>query len=184
MSNAILQGGASGTGSVTLLAPNTNSTQTLTLPDNTGIVLSTATAGVPIGGPAFSVYQSSGQAIPATTATKLLFQVVEFDTNSNFAASRFTPTVAGYYQVNGFVNMSSQTTGAVNVIIYKNGSLYKNGPLGSGTSLGTSAGVSFVVFLNGSTDYIELFVFDSAAFTTNFNVFGTTLSASMVRSAT
>jgi hypothetical protein len=39
MSNAILQGGASGTGSVTLLAPNTNSTQTLTLPDATGTVL-------------------------------------------------------------------------------------------------------------------------------------------------
>lgn len=36
MSNAILQGGASGSGSVTLLAPNTNSTQTLTLPDATG----------------------------------------------------------------------------------------------------------------------------------------------------
>lgn len=46
MSNAILQGGASGTGSVTLLAPNTNSTQTLTLPDNTGTLVGTASTGV------------------------------------------------------------------------------------------------------------------------------------------
>lgn len=36
MSSAILQGGASGTGSVTVLAPNTNSNRTLTLPDSTG----------------------------------------------------------------------------------------------------------------------------------------------------
>jgi hypothetical protein len=36
MSSAILQGGASGTGSVTLLAPNTNSNQTITMPDTTG----------------------------------------------------------------------------------------------------------------------------------------------------
>ena len=45
MSNAVLQGGASGTGSVTLLAPNTNSTQTLTLPDVTATVI-TDSAGI------------------------------------------------------------------------------------------------------------------------------------------
>jgi hypothetical protein len=45
MSNAAIQGGASGTGSVTLLAPNTNTDRTLTLPDATGNVLaSTATS--------------------------------------------------------------------------------------------------------------------------------------------
>jgi len=39
MSSAILQGSATGTGSVTLAAPVTNSNQTLTLPDATGTVL-------------------------------------------------------------------------------------------------------------------------------------------------
>jgi len=39
MSNTILQGSTTGTGSVTLVAPNTNLTQTLTLPDATGTVL-------------------------------------------------------------------------------------------------------------------------------------------------
>jgi hypothetical protein len=42
MSKAILQGGASGAGSVTLLAPNTASTQTLTLPDSTGTLATSA----------------------------------------------------------------------------------------------------------------------------------------------
>ena len=38
MSSAILQGGASGTGTMTLLAPNTNSNQTITMPDTTGTI--------------------------------------------------------------------------------------------------------------------------------------------------
>ena len=46
MSNLIAQGNATGTGSLTLLAPPTNSTQVLTLPDNTGTLVSTASTGV------------------------------------------------------------------------------------------------------------------------------------------
>lgn len=38
MSSAILQGSATGTGSVTLLAPVTNATRTITLPDSTGVI--------------------------------------------------------------------------------------------------------------------------------------------------
>lgn len=45
MSSLIPSGGASGTGSVTLLAPNTNSNQTITLPDSTGTVA--LTSGLP-----------------------------------------------------------------------------------------------------------------------------------------
>jgi hypothetical protein len=45
MSSAILQGGATGTGSVTILAPNTNSNQILTLPDATGTIVTNKTAG-------------------------------------------------------------------------------------------------------------------------------------------
>ena len=39
MSNIAVQGGATGTGTVTLLAPVTNTDRTLTLPDATGTVL-------------------------------------------------------------------------------------------------------------------------------------------------
>ena len=46
MSLIAMQGGATGTGTVTLLAPPTNSTQVLTLPDNTGTLVSTASTGV------------------------------------------------------------------------------------------------------------------------------------------
>jgi len=43
MSSIIMQGGASGTGSMNILAPNTNSTQIITIPDVTGnFIVSTA----------------------------------------------------------------------------------------------------------------------------------------------
>lgn len=41
MSNAALQGGAGGTGTVTVLAPSTNSNRTITLPDATGTLAGT-----------------------------------------------------------------------------------------------------------------------------------------------
>jgi hypothetical protein len=44
MSLIAMQGGATGTGTVTLLAPITNTNQTLTLPDATGTVLAGTTS--------------------------------------------------------------------------------------------------------------------------------------------
>ena len=45
MSSAILQGSASGSGSITLLAPVTNSNQTISLPDVTGTMLTNKSTG-------------------------------------------------------------------------------------------------------------------------------------------
>jgi hypothetical protein len=45
MSNVVITGNASGTGDFTIAAPNSNTDRTLTLPDETGTVLSTATTG-------------------------------------------------------------------------------------------------------------------------------------------
>ena len=61
-------------------------------------------AGVAGNGPAFSAYQSTQQTgISSATFTKVNFQTEEFDTNSNFASSTFTPTIAGYYQINSVI---------------------------------------------------------------------------------
>jgi hypothetical protein len=82
MSLVAISGNASGTGTLTIAAPNTNSNYTLTLPAATGTLISTAStfAGT---GPAFSAYQSSAQTF-FNTWTKIQFQTEEFDTNSNF----------------------------------------------------------------------------------------------------
>ena len=56
-----------------------------------------------IGGvewPAFSAYSNTAQTFVNGVEQKVTFAVENWDTNNNFASSRFTPTVAGYYQLN------------------------------------------------------------------------------------
>ena len=116
-----------------------------------------------VNGPAFSVYASANQSCTATTATKIQLNTKLFDTNTNFDATtnyRFTPTVAGYYQLNGGVAWTNTVTNNSQVycMIYKNGSLAFYGNILSGvvvTNLLTT--VSGLVYLNGSTDYVELY---------------------------
>jgi len=111
--------------------------------------------------PAFSAYKSSNQSISSSTSTKIVFDTEEYDINSNYdtSTSRFTPTVAGYYQVNlscdCAANSSTFTRNTLSV--FKNGSNYKtSGGIVSGTSSTEFIGnISTLVYLNGSTDYIE-----------------------------
>lgn len=117
----------------------------------------TATQGVG-GTPAFSAYQSSAQsALTSNTWTKILYQTEEFDTNSNYdtSTSRFTPTVAGYYQVNASVFWPATTTFS-GVRIYKNGSSAKQGQWSGSASAGNAV-VSALIYMNGSTDYLEIY---------------------------
>ena len=119
------------------------------------VQLNGATINKVTSAPAFSAYQSTLQTISATTYTKINFQSEDFDTNSNYSTTnmRFTPTVAGYYQIYGGVNMDSAGN-SLQVVLYKNGVDHKflfnsSAPGGWGTAM---------VNLNGSTDYVELFV--------------------------
>ena len=107
--------------------------------------------------PAFSAYMSAAQTFTAVTWTKIVFDTEEFDTNSNYDITnyRFTPTVAGYYQVNIGFKVESVTSRGV-VALYKNGDYYKFGDDIQGTYLRNITG-SFLVYLNGSTDYIEAY---------------------------
>ena len=109
-----------------------------------------------IQGPAFSAYKSSNQTISASTFTKITFDVEEFDTNNNFASSRFTPTVAGYYQINADVNFAPINDSLI--VIYKNGTAYKWGTYTT-AGVGPSMIASSLVYLNGSTDYVEIYVY-------------------------
>jgi hypothetical protein len=134
--------------------------------------------------PAFSAYQSSAQSLTANTITKLQYQTEEFDTANCFDSTtnyRFTPTVAGYYQVNGAYVASTNRTYNV-LYVYKNGSNYKMGQAGNNTSgLGTS--VSVLVYLNGSTDYVELYGFTGVTQNTSANANETWFQAVLVRGA-
>ena len=127
-------------GSLSIQAADGASDNTLTLPAVTGgNIVTTADSGtitqgmigsgVAGSGPAFSAYMTNGSAgisTGAATFTKIILDTEEFDTASCFDSStnyRFTPTVAGYYQINAAVtyDVPASTAGA-GAVIYKNGS--------------------------------------------------------------
>jgi hypothetical protein len=78
MSKVAITGNASGTGTLTIAAPNTNTDRTLTLPDNTGTMMLTNTAVAKSQLPAGSV-----------------LQVVEGSTDTSVAVSTTTYTDTG-----------------------------------------------------------------------------------------
>jgi len=186
MSKLQVQGNASGTGIVTLAAPNTNSNITLTLPAAAGTVLTTATSGVPIGGPAFSAYTGGNQSLTSLVSTKLAINTEIFDTNSNYDPTnyRFTPNVAGYYQLSVSVGIASNATSYfMDVSIFQNGSQYLGQPLfgggGNGTAFYRGSG-AIVVYANGTTDYFEIYGLCSQTQNTASCFF----SGALIRSAT
>ncbi len=150
-------------GSVEIVAPVTASTYTQTLPANNGTILTTATGGIPISGPAFSAYSSNAQSINSGVTAKIQLNVEVFDTNGNFDPTtnyRFTPTVAGYYQINGQIALNGSAAGYARVAIFKNGSNYSEGSSApNNTITGAESTVSTLVYMNGSTDYVELYCY-------------------------
>lgn len=209
MSKIALSGNASGTGTLTIAAPNTSTDRTLTLPDNTGTVISTGStavvtnamlaAGVAGNGPAFAAYLSSDQTgLSNYSNTRVTFQTEEFDTAGAFnntgstvgsaPAYSFNPQVAGYYQVNWCIQVPLPSSTALALgNLYKNGNAYKSGSvsLGNGSTYPTSTG-SCLVYLNGSTDYVTVQAWgyqNGATFNIQNGVDRTFFSAAFVRSA-
>ena len=130
------------------------------IPTITGAKLPTIPINKMPNAPTFSAYQSTIQTIAATTLTKLNYQTILWDTNSNFDTTnmRFLPTVSGYYQVTASLQMGGYaTTGQL--YFYKNGSMYKQVTSMTATSAMTLMSGTTLVFLNGSTDFVEVIVY-------------------------
>jgi len=178
MSVVQISGNASGTGTLTIAAPNTNSNYTLTLPTATGTLISTAStfAGT---GPAFSAGANAATSLSGGAFTKVLFANEEFDTNDNFASSRFTPTVAGYYQINAAVSVATGAQLATS--IYKNGAEFKRGSNIRASSDGSVS--SSIIYCNGSTDYVEIYCFASSTINTNNTATLVWFNGAMIRAA-
>jgi hypothetical protein len=126
---------------------------------NTGAVTqSKLGAGVAGNGPAFSAYLSAPQTLSNATGTVVQNNLENFDTASCYDTSTyaFTPNVAGYYAVNMGTNGPGSTTGQIAVNLYKNGSAYQQGNALPNASFGANVIGSYLVYLNGSTDYITM----------------------------
>jgi hypothetical protein len=147
--------GVNGSGTYLPMSFYTNNTLAMQI-TTAGNILVASTAA-----PAFSACSTANQTISNETSTKILFDTENFDTNNNFASSRFTPTVAGYYQISGATRVVANSTGEFFIGIGKNGSVIYRGMNSNFASTIALVGltVSGLVYLNGSTDYVEMFVY-------------------------
>ena len=136
--------------------------------DNTQVATFANTLKAPnLQGPAFDVYANNGQGITSSTATKVQLANKVIDTNNCFDSTtnyRFTPTVAGYYLITASFSLAAANYFTIGTaLVYKNGSAYRN--LGGNFAGGTGAmnysmgSLAFVVQMNGTTDYLELYVY-------------------------
>ena len=155
MSSVVISGDTSG--AITLAAPAVSGTNTATLPAATGTVMVSGNM------PAFSAYKNGGnQSISVNTYTKVTFDTENFDTNNNFASSTFTPTVAGYYQINACAQLTGAATSSLCITsIYKNGTEYARVTANAGSFVLGDWGqmVSSVIYMNGTTDYLDVYVY-------------------------
>lgn len=124
-------------------------------------------SGVPLlNVPAFYAYRDGTQAITSSTSTVVQLNATLFDTDGWFNTStyRYVPQIAGYYQFNACIyilSASSATRGLITIV--KSGTDGFRGaylPPFSGTAWAASAGV--LIYMNGSTDYVDLVGYQSA----------------------
>ena len=79
--------------------------------------------------------------------------------------------MAGYYQVSGSINLNSSITNTECLVtIYKNGSVIKWGSYitRAATNQDVGSSASALVYLNGSTDYVELYGYGGGSGTLTF----------------
>ena len=133
-------------------------------------------------GPAFRATMSSTPTPPSLATTILPFNTIDpsfisiIGSQYNTTSYRFLPLVEGYYSVTvnlyGTLNVPAAGVNEIFAIIYKNGAhletsggAYTN-PGATGNIVGT-ASVTTLVYMNGTTDYLEAYVYCVGTVTLN-----------------
>ena len=125
------------------------------------------------GGPAFNASNTESQSITGGVATKVILQTEEFDTASCFnntgstvggiPAYAFLPNVAGYYLFTSTINteLSTSPTRFINSVRVNGTTAYRvvDTSVAFGPSVGTG---SFLVYMNGTTDYVQQVIYLAA----------------------
>jgi len=106
-------------------------------------------------------YRNAAQSIDAGVRTKVAIDTISFDTEGvvDIANSRIIPTLPGYYVVMGNVRAIAVPDGEwVSANIYKNGELVTYGTIDNQGAAGySSSSASDLIYMNGTTDYLELY---------------------------
>jgi hypothetical protein len=116
MSSVSIQGNASGTGIFTIASPNSNTNRTLTLPDATGTIITTA-GGAAISGTtgAFTTTVGVGGATPAASGAGITFPATasassDANTLDDYEEGTWTPAIIGSTSQSGQVYSSQVGT--------------------------------------------------------------------------
>ncbi|MBX2993164.1 MAG: hypothetical protein KF681_00005, partial [Bdellovibrionaceae bacterium] len=129
----------------------------------------------------FSVHRNGvDQTVTNGGWSKVLWTTVDFDTNSNFASSRYTPALAGKYLFSGQAYCSDNTAHC-SVALYKNG-VQVTYSFGRTTSAAPT--FSQLIDMNGTTDYVEVYVYNSGGTTLSGNKTLTYLNGFLTSSST
>jgi hypothetical protein len=110
MSKVSIEGNASGTGTLTIAAPNTNSNFTLTLPTNTGDIVTTGTT-TGISASALSTGTLATARLPAGT----VLQVV-----STTKTDTFSTASTSFVDVTGFSVSITPTSASSKILVFGN----------------------------------------------------------------
>ena len=159
--------------------PSTGTTLTLgtsgdTIAIPSGVTIANSGTATGFGGantPAFMATASAQLTLTNGASTKVQFNTEVVDTDSDYDTSnyRFTPTTAGKYNVS--FSASMETTGGVGTANYAFFKLHKNGSVihqsytdsSNNNTYAFGGGVTAIVDMNGSSDYLEAFVTATAS---------------------
>ena len=191
MADIVLTGDTSG--AITVAAPAVAGTNTLTLPASTGNIVTTGdsntitqgmiASNVAGTGPVFRAYTTVNQTgVPPSTQTKVLFPTEQFDIGGNFASSRFTAPIDGYYHFSSSVHILA-AQGLPQITLYINGAIAVYGSIQQvSTNDNVSPNLSAEVYLNAG-DYAEAYAYSTNATSFFGNSALTWFSGFLVRGA-
>ena len=114
-------------------------------------------------GPAFSVNLAAAQSVASNADTKVAYDTTIFDTDTDWdnTNKRFVASKAGYYQLNVHHAASGTTVTRQQLFLLKNGTKVARFFDVSAADPYIYAG-SYLMYLNGTTDYAEVFAQVSA----------------------
>ena len=103
--------------------------------------------------PAFSAVSNTTTSVTGGSAVIVSYNVEEYDSDNWFASNRFTPQRAGWYQFNAGAYLPT-SSGSPTLQLRKNSGRSTQAG-GSGVA---SISTSKLIYMNGSTDYVEVYI--------------------------
>lgn len=150
---------------------------------NAGVVAFPQSPSMDTTGPIFRAVGDTNQNIANSGYTKLTAGTATFNPDSAWqGGNKFLPNKAGYYHVGLFLTLIAQSSQYQFIAaIYKNGTIYDYVRINSPATSQVAGYVGSLVYLNGTTDYIEFFASQNYSSSTTAQSGSPVVSAHFVR---